>query len=450
MTEPAVAPPTDKPVKKPGFIRWGGFITLLVLILGGAVAAPWWLSSFIKTKIDNALAAQGWELDPEHPLSVSIYGGSISGEHLSLRMIADKKPLMQIERLAADVAVTESLQKKDLIIAELIADGVTGSLRRGPDGRIPGSTEPATDASGKAPAIDWKKVDWKTNIQKGMDQYKEWKAKREAEAEAIAKGEIVKPEPVLDIDWPKAVKHQPTTKADRHIPRVVVRKLSVTGGKVPMPDESPFDIASFSLTGTDIAARQDVGETMALKGEVKTEGAGPLTLDLTRRQDGTGAFNLAAPTVPLQALSSPAIAGDSLAPWGPTGTAAITATNTWTGWLLQGDVVAQVTGLALNPTSDAPASAKSTARVIAALKGKPIRWPVKIGGTLTRPEITDSGLKQVLEENKGVLVDAAKEEAKDQALEKGTKLIEKELQKHPEAEKAKGAAKDALKNLLGR
>lgn len=442
------APTAPKPTAPPRAIRWWGFLVIFLLILATAVLAPWWLSSFLRAKIDTALASQGWELDPAHPLSISIYGARISGEDLTLRMIADQRVLMQAKRLSADVAVTESLQKRDLVIAELVADGVVGSLRRGPDGRPPlVAEEPVAPG---APLIDWKKVDWKANFQKGMDQYQEWQAKREADLKLPKDQPAPRPAPEADIDWPQAVKHQPAPTVGRHIPRVVVRKLSITGGKVPMPDEGPLDIASFSLTGSDVALRQDQGEVMLLKAEITTEGAGPITLDLTREQIGNGRLNFAAPTMPLQALSSPAIAGDSLAPWGPTGTAAITGAQTWTGWALNGTVEAQVSGLALQPTPGAPSEAKTAAKVIAALKGKPIRWPVVIGGTLTRPEIVDSGLKKVLEENQGVLIEAAKEEAKDKALEKGSQLIDKELKKHPEAEKAKDAAKDALKNLLGR
>ncbi len=446
MTESAPAPAPAAP--RQGLVRWWGFGLVAGLVVGAVVVAPWWLSSFLQGKLDSALASQGWELDPEHPLTINVWTARVGGEGLRLRMIQDKQVLMECARLEASVAVLDSLSSKDLIIAELAAEGVNGSLRRGPDGRIP--AVPEEKPAPGAPAIDWKKIDWKTHLEKLNQKLKERREQQQAEAEAAKAGKVVRPQPEPDIDWPQAVKHQPAITAGRHIPRVVVRLLKVSGGRIPLPDQTPFDIANFSADGTNVAARLAPGETMTLKVHVTTEGAGPADVDLRRTGDGNGSLTIEAPAVPLQAAADPAIAGDALTAWGPTGTAAILTKSTWTGWDLQGEVVAQVSGLALKPTSAAPSSAANVARVVAALKGKPIRWPVVIGGTLLKPTIVDSGLEKVLSENKDVLVDAAKEEAKDKALEKGSALIDKELKKHPEAEKAKGAAKDALKNLLGR
>jgi len=446
MTDPAPASTPAPP--RQGLVRWWGFGLVAALVVGAVVVTPWWLSSFIRGKLDNLLAAQGWELDPEHPLSINLWTARVGGESLRLRMIDTKQVLMECTRLEASLAILDSVSSKDLIIAELAAEGVQGSLRRGPDGRIP--AVPEEKPAPGAPAIDWKKIDWKTNLEKLNQKLKERREQQQAEAEAAKAGKTVRPQPEPDIDWPKAVKHQPAVPPSGHIPRVVVRVLKISGGRIPLPDQTPFDIASFSADGANVASRLNPGETMTLKVHLATEGAGPADLDLRRTGEGNGSLTIEAAAVPLQAAADPNIAGDALVAWGPTGTAAITAKNTWTGWDLQGEVLAQVSGLALKPTSAAPASAGNVAKVVAALKGKPIRWPVVIGGTLLKPTIVDSGLDKVLSENKDALVDAAKEEAKDKAIEKGSALIDKELKKHPEAEKAKGAAKDALKNLLGR
>jgi hypothetical protein len=459
MTDiPAPVPTTPAaPAKPPGVIRWWGFGLLVVLLLVIAIALPLWAGSFIHGKITEQLAANGWELDPAHPLTVSVLGGRLGGAPLTLRMIDTKETLVQMDRLNAQVALWESFTRKDLIIAELAAEGVTGSLRRGPDGRIKLLEDEEDDQAGAG--TDWKSMDWKGYYEKAMQKLKERQAEKKAEEEKVAEAakdptkEPVTPPreaPVPDVDWPKAVKHQPLPTGDRHTPRVVIRKLSITGGKVPLPDESAFDIASFSLQGVNVAARQDVGEDMTLTGSVVTLGAGTMAVDFARRADDTGHLKLSAPTVPVAALTHPALAGAALAAYGPSGMAAVESHQHWTGWLLTGEVVAQVSELKLAPTAQAPKNAKQIAQVVDALKGRPIRWPVTIGGSLDRPTITDSGLQKVLDANQDALVDAAKEEAKDQALKEGGKLLDKELKKHPEAEKAKGAAKDALKGLLGR
>jgi len=77
----------------------------------------------------------------------------------------------------------------------------------------------------------------------------------------------------------------------------------------------------------------------------------------------------------------------------------------------------------------------------AMLKGQPIRWPMKLGGTLISPRITDSGVDELV---KGSVTDAVKGEAKDRATQEANKLLEKEGAKNPEI---KQKATDLLKGL---
>ena len=450
-------PVVAAPLKKTTVVRWWGLIGLLVVGILGAALLPFVVEPWVLAKLRNGLAASGWELTPESKLSFSFYGARLHGENLVMRMIqksADgtQAQVATADRLHAEVAVFESLTKSDAIISELAIEGMTGNLRRGPDGRI--QTIPEEQDKPAGPGIDWSKVDWVSWYQKGMEQWKkrqeqqkqqqdEQKKQEEAQKQgqpAPKPDESRRPPAEPDIEWPKASKIKPLPQAGRHIPRVVVRKLSITGKAIKLPDESPFEVTAFAINGTNVAARQDLGETMTLVGKASTQGAGDINLDLLRHEDDTGHLKLAAPAVPVAALSHPAIAGDALAKYGATGTANLTIDNAWTGWELTGGVLAQISGLTLAPTV-ADADTARIATALNALKGKPIAWPVQLGGTLFAPKITDSGVEAVL---KGSAMDAAKAIITDQATEKANQELNKQLDKNPQA---KDAA-DKLKGLF--
>ena len=450
------------PITPPKVMRWWGLIGIPVVGILGVILLPFVVEPWVLTKLRNGLAANGWELTPESQLSFSLYGARLQGEHLVMRMIqksADgtQAQVATVDRLHAEVAVWESLTRSDAIISELAIEGMTGNLRRGPDGRIQAIPKEQDKPAG--PGIDWSKVDWVSWYQKGMEQWKkrqelqkqqqkqqqeEQKKQEEAQNQgqpAPKPDETQRPPAEPDIEWPKASKIKPLPQAGRHIPRVVVRKLSITGKAIKLPDESPFEVTAFAINGTNVAARQDLGETMTLAGKVTTQGAGDIDLDLLRSADDTGHLKLAAPAVPVAALSHPAIAGDALAKYGATGTANLTIDNAWTGWDLSGGVLAKISGLTLAPTVTNADTAR-IATAINALKGKPIAWPVTLGGTLFAPKITDSGIEAVM---KGSAMDAAKAIVTDKATEKATEELNKQLDKNPQAKEAADKLKDLFK-----
>ncbi len=455
--------PTAKVVKPPGFIRWWGFIALFVFILLVAVIAPLVIQAWVKRKIVNGLASQGWKLADPDALSVSVFSARVGGEALKVQLITTGEDVVSMDRLNAQLALGDSWHLNDIVIQELAIEGLSGSLRRGPDGRVK-AVEP--DEPAKPDAKPGTPIDWQKLYQQGMDQYQKYSEKKKAEQEAAKNkpSETTKkperPAPEFDVDWPKAQRYQPIPTEGRHIPRVVVRRLAVSGKGLPLPDESVFDITSFALEGTNVALRQDVGERMTLNAKVQTKGAGEISLAVVRKEDDTGSLSFQAPAVPLSALDSPAIGG-GLANSGLAGTAAVVSDNTWTGWLLDGDLTAKLTGLTLTPNANTDDHLRQAAPIINALKGRTISWPVKLGGTLVKPTITDSGLQRVIADNQDALKDALKEaakakleEEKQKALKKGEEklndAVKDQIQKNPEAQKAVDAGKDALKGLFGR
>lgn len=448
-TPEAVAPVAPKKVK---VFRWWGIYLILGFLVLLFVVLPFIVNPWVLGKIRNGLAANGWELTPESQLSFSLYGATLHGDQLVVRMIAKGKDGTQEQvatatRLHAEVGVFASLTTSDVVITELAIEGMSGNLRRGPDGRI--ATLPPPTPDDEKSGTDYSKIDWVKWYEKGMEQYKKRKEAQEQAKQDSTKPDAPKPTPpppVDDTEWPKATKYQPTPKADRHVPRVVIRKLAVSGNAVKLPDESAFEVTKFTFNGTDVALRQDAGETMTLTGDVVTKSAGDVTLNLTRKPDETGNLVIKAPAVPVEALAGPAISGDRLAPYGASGVADLHIDLTWTGWDLLGSITSTVTGLKLAPTTS-DAKTQQVAQAVNALKGKPIAWPVKLGGTLFAPTVTDTGVEAVL---KGGVLDAAKGIVTDKATEKGTQELNKQLDKNPAAKDAADKAKGALNGLLGK
>ncbi len=443
---PVVLDPVPPAKPRPRLVRWGGLIGLLVVGLIALVVLPWIVEPWVLGKLRKGLAANGWELTPESQLSFSLYGARLHGEHLEMRMIAKdatgaQAQVATADRLHAEIAVFESLTASDAVITELAIEGLSGNLRRGPDGRI--STMPV-DPEAAPNTGDRSKVDWIGWYQKAMKKYQQRQDAERQKQEEEQKNpssetpapvdEAQRPAPQTDIDWPKATKVQPLPKGDRHVPRVVVRLLKISGKALKLPDESAFEVASFKVDGTNVALRQDAGETMTLQAKATTTGAGDVTFDLRRNPDDTGSLKIAAPAVPVQALASPAISGDRLTKYGAVGMADLTIDNAWVGWALTSSIVSQVSGLSLTPTVQ-DHETQQVAQAVNALKGKPIAWPVKIGGSLFAPTITDSGVDEVL---KGSALDAAKGLATDKASEEATKQLDKNPQAKEAADKLKG------------
>jgi hypothetical protein len=184
---------------------------------------------------------------------------------------------------------------------------------------------------------------------------------------------------------------------------------------------------------------------MALDGTLATAGAGPATMALVRQGDGTGRMDLALPALPLQTLSDPALGGEALARYGASGTAGVAAQFAWTGWdIARGDITAAVAGLAMAPKAGSDGQVQRTAQVVNALKGRPLVWPVKVGGTLMAPVVTDSGLEALA--RSALSADTVKQMAVDQATEQANKQLQKQAEKDPRVKQGL----DSLNKLLGK
>jgi hypothetical protein len=440
--QPGAAAPAA-PAKRPGPIRTSAVIVLLVAMAVMLALVPLVLEPWIVGQITAALARQGLELAPGSKLSVSVFGVEVAGTDLKLREIGDPTDVFTATKLTASVGLLASVGSGDVVIDDLVVEGLSGSLRRR-NGHVPILT-PKDDPS--SAGTDWLKLgqrllDWVKQRQqqaKGGDHPAEPGQKPEDKAPPAKR-----PPPELPADWPTAKRYEPTPGAGGHWPRLLIRHLSISGGKLGLPDETPFDVTSFAVAGSNVAIDLHHDEAMALTATVDTRGAGPMAIDLKRQGGETGTMHLTAKQLPVEALGDRAVGGDAVARYGATGLADLDLTTAWTGWALTGAIDSVVSKLSMAPAKDAGDQARQVAEVVNALKGQPLKWPMKLGGTLYAPTITDSGVETVL---KGSAVDAAKGVVKDKATEEAGKLIEKEGAKNPEVKKATDAAKDLFKGL---
>jgi len=434
-SDPNTSQPTEvaRTAKKPALLRKSAIILFLVLIVLLILAFPLVIEPWIVSKAKATLAAQGYQVDKDSDIDLSVFGGKLSAENLKISQEYKGKTeeVFSAKTFTADVALIDSLLSFDLIVDHLVIDEMTANLRRRSDGTVP-VIPPPEDGEG----TDWSKVDW-------MKYYEKWKQWREKKEEEQKKDPSKKPEPEKEQapDWKDATVYKPAptaTQTKSH--RVLIRNLKINGKNLGLPDETAFDLASFDITGTNVTLTQDDQEDMKLTAKLITKGAGPIDIDLNRAPGANGSLNIKADKLPVEALANEKIAGDSVAQYGATGFDQLNLTTSWKGEDLTGELNHLLTKLKLNPTSGAGSEAKQAAQIVNGMDGKPIVWAMKIGGSPLAPTITDSGVGDLVKANAAGAVKGA---VKQKATEEAGKLLDKEGGKNPATKKAT----DLLKGL---
>lgn len=438
----APTPPVDStntPTKAPGVIRKSAAIFLVLVALIGVLLFPLVVEPWIVTKVKSTLASQGLELSEGSELSVSMFGGAVTGTNLKLHETGKTAEVFTASTLSADVALMDSLSSGDVVIDSLVIEGLTGSLRRGPDGQVPGAP----------PAEPGKPTDWLGLGKQLLEWYKKYAPQDEASSEQptdpgkdptpTTPGEKVPAQPKPTFDWPNATRYEPQPQPGKPWPRVLIRTLSITGTSMGLPDESPFDITGFTVAGANVSMRLKGDEVMDLKSDLTTKGSGPLALVVNRQGGKSGTMQLNAKQVPIEALSSKQISGDALAPYGAKGLADLSIDTQWTGWKQTSAVTSTLSQMTMQPDKDAGDVARQFATAVNAFDGKPVTWAPKLGGTLLTPVFTDTGMESL----KASAVGAAQ----DKAVDEGKKQLDKQLEKNPAVKDAADKAKDLFKGL---
>ena len=445
---PPVTATEATPPRKPAIIRKSALIILAVVVLAFVLSFPFVIEPWVVNQAKAALTAQGLELAPESKLSVSIFGLKVSGTDLKLREIGDPTEVFSATELTADIALMDSIGSGDVVLDRLAIDGLTGDLRRR-NGRVPILSPKDGDKDAKP--TDWLKLgeqlmEWYRKYA-GTDEDKPADKPGDKPGDKPADKPGDKPAPEIPTDWPQAKVYRPAPTPG-HLPRVLIRELSISGKALGLPDDSPFDVTAFTLKGTNVALRLHADEVMNLKADVTTKGSGPLDLALNRQGGKTGKLTLNAKGVPVEALNSKAISNGALDAYGPKGLADLAISSDWTGWDLTSAIQGSLSKLSLQPTKESGAVVRELADVVNQLDGRPLTWLPKLGGKLYAPVFTDTGLTSLRDSAAKAGAAVAVDKAKDKAIQEGTKLLDKQLEKNPELKKATEGATDKAKDLL--
>lgn len=431
VNDPAASPPA----RRPGLLRPAALWLLPLAILVLAACLPLVVEPWLAARLRQAVALAGLELAPATTIDVSLLGGRVTLADLDLREYVAGQPrsLLKADRAELDVAVLACLGG-DVVLDRVALLGASGDLRRRGDGSIPLATPPPEERPA-GDTTDWGKLDWWSYARRAW----EWHRAREAEAET---GSAPPPKPRPATDWQGARQHQPPPGPAGPPMRVRIRALEVSGRELLLPDDTPFAVTAFALTGRNLGwGRREAGEPWSLDLDATTRAAGRVTFAC-----GTGSLQIGANALPLTALAHPALAGDAIARHGASGTADLRLAAAWTQ-TLSGDITATVAGLKLQPREPTPRQAQ-VARILDRLGGRPLTWTMRLGGTPQEPQITDDGLEALV---KGQLADVAKEAA----IEEGLKRLDQQLDKHEkikevrEDERVKKAEEKAKELLKG-
>ena len=451
-------------VKKPSLLRKSAVIFFILFGVISVLLIPLVVEPWILAKVKSSLAAQGLELTEGSELAISIFGGAITGKDLKLREVAQlntpptattettSRPktapsdnIFTATTLTADIALMDSLSSGDVVIESLVIEGLTGNLRR-TNGRVPvlnPTAEPGkpTDWLGLGKQL----MEWYKKFSPENGEASEEKPSTEPgkEPTPTKPTEKVPAKPTVATDWPTATRYEPQPQPGGQWPRLLIRHLSITGTSMGLPDESPFDLTGFTVTGTNVAMRLNSDEVMDFKADLTTKGSGPMALVINRQGGRDGTMKLNAQKVPIEALSSPQISGSALAEYGATGLADLAIDSSWTGWKQTSTVTSTLSKMTMQPDKSASDVTRQFASAINAFNGKPIAWTPKLGGTLVQPVFTDTGMDSL----QASVVGAAVEQGKEKALEEGTKQLDKQLEKNPQLKDASDKAKELFKGF---
>ena len=417
---------TDRtPSKKPGLIRKGGLIALVVIggLLGGSVWC--FLDGVLLGALQQAAERQGLQLDERTKVHASLLAGRLDIDQFGVLELGETEPIVATDAISLDYGLMSIFGSDTHDIEELTITGLRGRFRRQADGRVPvlddlplPAEETASDATAQgdeaadhqtsdapgvetpddAVAVPPPAADLREQIKQWRQQYQTWRERALKAKEWLLSDATNDAAGEPQYHWPEATRYPPSQDADIQQSRWLVRRATISGRGLELPDQTPLDIAGFQLQGEQLSNRPRPGETMHLAGTFTTAGAGAGKLGWSRSETG-GELAVSLDQVDAATLADPDLLGDLISRYGARGQAAIRLQVVWQAdRRLDGQITIQSDNLQLRPDGESTQQAHQLATFLGAAGPKAITWTIRLGGTTNQPRVTDWGITDLIKQ----------------------------------------------------
>ena len=437
--------------KKKGLFRWWG-LGLLLGVIGVTIAgAELGFSYTVRSILSGALTDQNFVMHEESELGASLLGGSVAIDNLKVDDVSHEEisTPYQSDELRLDMATFDSLFGSDYVIERLASRGTQFDFRRRSDGSIPG-----IPAVKPAEGRRWSSSPVETSEEQDLVTLFEVTKKRWEQLQEygwvldhIPGGSDSEGSPA--VEWKNATYYAPSAsekKSSKPAPRVIIRDLALKGDGLQLPNKvgemhdgkAALDISYFEVSGQNISLQLLPDETMKLVGEIGTNGAGVIKLDLNRSLD-QGQMELSWTGFPLPLLNDPQLTGKHLGEFKAQGSVDLALVPKWDkSGALSGSIPFNFKNLDFNQGNNGDISQAS--QQIQRLGLDTITWELPLTGTVDKPRIDGFSF----EISKKALLKNAQKAAEEQARALAEDAIEEGK------EEVKEAVQDELKNLLNK
>lgn len=348
---------------------WVLAVVLAIIILipvGLILLVEMSFSHIVRQSMQDFALEHEMVIEGSHEVSASLLGSSLVISDTALRDVGrgDSKPFLRFESLNIDTSLWAALRGHDLVVDLIELQAPQLDLRRRADGSIPG-------------------------IPRDMQQQwqpEEWPPALLLLAGALDRGRSILQQQALPGEQEQVVS---------------LRRLHLAQGSLRFPDilvaqeqaEEPtcvFSLDDITIEAEDISSHPRPGQEQRVHASLRSAGAGHGEIRLQHAPQQGGSFTLLWTDMPLAHIAHPAMSGDLLSAYGPTGTGNLQ-------WKLQWDEAGQLSGtltvslydLRINPQDARDQQLQQLAALMRQQEGSLFTWEVPFSGSLEQPEAAD-------------------------------------------------------------
>lgn len=449
-------------VKRPGVIRWGGVVLLMVVVVVGWALFELLLEPMLAARLRQAIQHENMALSQETAIDIDLFATRASLREAELQEWHEQAShtVIAAKEATVDIGLMASLADRDLVFDRLALTGASFSARRFPDGTLPDFLQPPeeelppdVEVEDQEPPTDWVAI------------YKRWKPWLDRARRYMSRGDDDEDQAEQPFQFdPRrdSVRYEPYAGPyKRRIPRLLIRQLALDGERIELPDRQaatgaaaapgPLDIGAWKLQGSMVTPILDPGERTELQGRFTTRDAGAIVLERFWRESGRGEVTIDWDGVDLAQLASATVAGEEVAAYNLSGATRIAVDAAWTDGVLDGAIVVTMRDPRMNPADGAGSTARKAAELLERLHrlqqqidpDRPLElvWTIELGGAPWAPMAKGLGLEGLvgsIQRHFKQLAQRAAEAGKRELAEQARDL----------RERARGEAEQGLKDII--